>query len=201
MKTRAILIYGAGRGGAIVAEILQLASGIRVLGFIDDARDLRGKDLWGLPVLGGRHDLPRLKTTVGYDSLVLSMAAAETMNIRRRLFEELVENGESWINAIHPSCSVSPSARLGVDNVVSPLTCFDTGSVVGDNNRIGSHCSIGHHSQVGNHNLIGSGCMIGALAFVGNSCILGDGVILEPQVKIADGTHIPSGAVVSAKVD
>lgn len=195
-----VLIYGAGRGGIIVAEILRMDSSVLLMGYVDDAPELLGQVRSELRVLGNRRDLLSLKVSLKYDGLVLSMATSEMMSIRKRLYEDLVAVGETFVNAIHRSCTISHTCSLGLGNVVSPLTCFDTGSVIGSNNRIGSHCSIGHHSSVGNHNLIGSGCLIGALVDIGDSCVLGQGVVVEPGTRIANGTCIPSRTVVSASM-
>jgi FlaA1/EpsC-like NDP-sugar epimerase len=59
---RPLLVYGAGRAGSAVGrEVLEspeLAYELR--GYVDDDASKWGKEIHGVPVLGGRHDLPRL---------------------------------------------------------------------------------------------------------------------------------------------
>jgi FlaA1/EpsC-like NDP-sugar epimerase len=59
---RPLLVYGAGRAGSAVAreivESPELAYELR--GFIDDDPGKWGKEIHGIRVLGGRHELPRL---------------------------------------------------------------------------------------------------------------------------------------------
>jgi UDP-GlcNAc:undecaprenyl-phosphate GlcNAc-1-phosphate transferase len=54
-----VLLYGAGQGGVAARRELQRNSdwGMRPVGFIDDNKDLRGKTVGGLPVLGGVESL------------------------------------------------------------------------------------------------------------------------------------------------
>ena len=59
---RAVLVYGAGRAGSTVArEIMESPElGYELRGFIDDDGAKSGMEIHGVPVLGGRHDLPNL---------------------------------------------------------------------------------------------------------------------------------------------
>jgi FlaA1/EpsC-like NDP-sugar epimerase len=59
---RPLYVYGAGRAGSAVArEILDSPElGYELRGFLDDHAAKWGKEIHGLPILGGRHDLPRL---------------------------------------------------------------------------------------------------------------------------------------------
>jgi FlaA1/EpsC-like NDP-sugar epimerase len=58
---RSLLVYGAGRAGSMVArEILTSPEiGYELRGFIDDDPEKWGKEIHGVPVLGGGHELPR----------------------------------------------------------------------------------------------------------------------------------------------
>jgi FlaA1/EpsC-like NDP-sugar epimerase len=58
---RPLLVYGAGRAGSTVAREVQESPemGYELAGFLDDDASKWGKEIHGVPVLGGRHDLPR----------------------------------------------------------------------------------------------------------------------------------------------
>ena len=70
---RPLLVYGAGRAGSAVGrEVLESPElGYELRGFIDDDGSKWGKEMHGVPILGGRHDLPRL---VGPDLRELVLA-------------------------------------------------------------------------------------------------------------------------------
>jgi len=57
---RRTLIVGAGKTGRSVLRELREATGERVVGFIDDNAALRRRRVYGIPVLGGMHELPRM---------------------------------------------------------------------------------------------------------------------------------------------
>jgi len=59
---RPVLIFGAGEGGLLLLSELRNnpAHGVRPVGFLDDDPGKQGTQLRGLPVLGGRRDIPGL---------------------------------------------------------------------------------------------------------------------------------------------
>ncbi len=56
------IIYGAGIGGQITVKEIETNKGLglKIVGFIDDNKELHGKRIMGYPVLGGYKDLPEL---------------------------------------------------------------------------------------------------------------------------------------------
>jgi len=56
---RRVLVYGAGRAGALVARDIRESPelGYELVGFLDDDPAKHGKEIAGVPVLGGRGDL------------------------------------------------------------------------------------------------------------------------------------------------
>jgi FlaA1/EpsC-like NDP-sugar epimerase len=61
LSRRRVLIYGAGRAGALAARDIRESPelGYELVGFLDDDPDKQGKELVGVPVLGGREQLSR----------------------------------------------------------------------------------------------------------------------------------------------
>jgi FlaA1/EpsC-like NDP-sugar epimerase len=61
LSRRRVLIYGAGRAGALAARDIRESPelGYELVGFLDDDPWKQGKELVGAPVLGGRDDLAR----------------------------------------------------------------------------------------------------------------------------------------------
>jgi FlaA1/EpsC-like NDP-sugar epimerase len=83
---RAVLVYGAGRAGsAVAAEIVDSPElGYELRGYLDDDPGKWGKELHGIPVLGGRHDLPRL-VGPGLRELVLAIPSLDAEDRREIL--------------------------------------------------------------------------------------------------------------------
>ena len=78
-KRRKALIVGAGEAGVIVARELKRhgpALEMQVAGFIDDDPTKQKQIIQGIPVLGGRADLPEIVEKKQIDEVVISMPSA-----------------------------------------------------------------------------------------------------------------------------
>jgi len=192
-----VIVYGAGRGGQLVAEILVANLQVVVVGFVDDNSHLWEQLVAGYSVLGGRSVLDGLRSSGHFDALVLSMATPTTMHIRRELYFYLKTAGFKFFNTVHPAAIISPSACLGENNVISAGAVIGTAVRIGDNNRISAHCNIEHHSVVGSHNFFGSHCVTGGAVSIGDDCVFGLGAIIESLLHIGNNVRVASGAVVT----
>jgi len=197
IKKARILIYGAGRGGQLVAEMLSFTTAIQVVGMVDDNSDLWGKMVAGIEVLGGRELMMDLWLQKRFDAVVISIATPATMGLRKELYLGLKEASLAFINAIHPSAMISPSAQIGENNVISAGVVIGTMAQVGNNNRISAHCNIEHHSKVGDHNFFGSHCVTGGVVTVKNNCVFGLGSIIDSLLCIGNNVQLANGAIVT----
>jgi FlaA1/EpsC-like NDP-sugar epimerase len=78
------LIIGAGEAGAMVAKEMRghPTSGLLPVGFIDDDLRKQGMDLFNIPVLGRREDIPRLVGEYKIDEIIIAMPSAPGQKIR-----------------------------------------------------------------------------------------------------------------------
>jgi FlaA1/EpsC-like NDP-sugar epimerase len=81
---RPVLIMGAGDAGAmIVREIRQNPHlGLKVVGLLDDDSQKQGMSIYGLPVLGGREQIPTLVPRLGVKQVIIAMPAVAGKVIR-----------------------------------------------------------------------------------------------------------------------
>jgi len=79
-----VLIVGAGDAGAMVMREFQNHPdlGIKPLGFIDDDLRKKGLYLMSVPVLGTRHDIPRIVADAHIDEIIIAMPSAAGSIIR-----------------------------------------------------------------------------------------------------------------------
>jgi UDP-perosamine 4-acetyltransferase len=200
LVVKRVVVYGAGRGGQLVAEMLVANLQVVVVGLVDDDPRLWARQVAGYPVLGGRSVLNGLRSGGRFDSLVLSMATPTTMQARRELYFNLKTAGFEFFNAVHPAAIISPSACLGDNNVISAGAVISTAASIGDNNRISAHCNIEHHSVVGSHNFFGSHCVTGGAVTIGDNCVFGLGVCIESLLRIGNNVRVASGVALSENV-
>jgi FlaA1/EpsC-like NDP-sugar epimerase len=81
---RRVLIMGAGDAGAlIVREMLNnSALGYVPVGFVDDDANKKRARIYGVPVLGNRHDIPRLVRKLDVEEVVIAMPTAPGAALR-----------------------------------------------------------------------------------------------------------------------
>lgn len=86
-RGRRVLIFGAGRGGALLLrELLQNHElGLRPVGFIDDARAKRRVKIDGVPVAGTVADLPALLDRLGIEEVLVSVRDLAPAQLARLL--------------------------------------------------------------------------------------------------------------------
>lgn len=92
---------------------------------------------------------------------------------------------------IHPSASVSASARLGRDVHLGPLAVVEDGAEISDGAVIGAQCYVGRNARVGRSTRLYPGVKIM------DGCEIGDEVILHAGVVIGSdgyGYISPRGA-------
>ena len=81
---RRVLIYGAGEAGDSIARSMQngLSSRYVPVGFVDDNANKKGLRIRGIPVLGGRDDLPRIIRMTRPDEILIAMPNVEAAAVR-----------------------------------------------------------------------------------------------------------------------
>jgi FlaA1/EpsC-like NDP-sugar epimerase/lipopolysaccharide/colanic/teichoic acid biosynthesis glycosyltransferase len=81
---RRVLIYGAGDAGEMVVRdmLRHPDSDYEPIGFIDDDPLKHGEHIHGIPVLGGRADLPRLVRAYQPSEILVALPGASTAQVR-----------------------------------------------------------------------------------------------------------------------
>jgi len=177
-----IIVYGAGRASRIIIEVLS-AQGHNIIGLIDDNSRIHNNEKYGIKILGDYFYL--LKFAKEKDFFVsISIAAPNLMANRAIIFNKLKDEGLNFINVVHPTAYISPSANIGVNNFISPFVSIDAGTIIGDNNRICTHATIDHDCTLGDSNFVGPKAYIGSCSQIGNNRIFDTGQIVPPFSEI-----------------
>jgi len=84
-RRKPVLLVGAGRAGMLAAkEILNRGDlGLEIRGFVDDNSEKQGTVIQGVKVLGTSRDLPRLVAELDIDHVVITIATASRLELRR----------------------------------------------------------------------------------------------------------------------
>ena len=175
-----VLILGAGDLGMQALDIFR-RNQVLVYGFLDDKKELEGKEFGDVSVLGATDN-------AGYTGIIGSKCEAFIAMGERSVTERMVEallaeNKAMPVNAIHDTAVISEMAAIGHGNLVAARTV------------------IGANSKVGNHNIIQTGAIVDTSVTVGDFVTIGAGAIINDRVTVKDGAFIGSGVVIVAGVE
>lgn len=183
-----IVIVGAGGHAKVVIATVEAAGG-RVVGAYDDRRELWGKELLGVPVLG----------PVDHQKLEGAPAIVAIGGNRAR--KEVVSKlSAQWLTVVHPNAVVHASADLGAGTVVF------AGSIVQPDTKIGAHgivntgASVDHDCAIGSFAHVAPGARLCGGVVVGEGALIGVGASVAPTVEIGAWAVVGAGAACVTKV-
>lgn len=198
VKTNKVLIYGGGGFGKIAIEILKTQHTYELYGIVDlKYPDL--KEILGIPVIGSDDDLGRLVKD-GYTKIFNGIGFSHKAHWRKEPYEKLREFGFEFINVIHNSAQIEPSARMGAGNLVC------AGAIIGSEAKIGSNCIINsgavisHDCIISDHCHIASGAVIAGSVTIGENTLIGQNVTIYSSVVIGKNVTILNGCSVFRSV-
>lgn len=178
----AAYILGAGGHGKVVLSTLRSA-GIAVQGFFDEAPDLAGKIICGLPVFGNfdafedRHHSNAV--------IAVGNGAHRRMIASRFTFV-------TWIVAEHSRAWVDSTASVGDGSVVC------AGAVIQPDTMIGVHCIINTGATVDHECRIGSFCHICPGVHLGGNVTVGEGSWIGIGSQVIQGVTIGQNVLIGA---
>ncbi|MBX2964116.1 MAG: acetyltransferase [Cyclobacteriaceae bacterium] len=192
-----VIIFGANYLGRSAREIFE-TNGNVVYGFLDDNRQLHGKEIDGLTVLGSTDDDGFLKL-IG--KKCEAFLAIDDNRLRKSLVKMLNEvRHVQPVNAIHTQALLASQVTLGHGNFI------DAKVHVGVGVKLGSYCIvqagvvIGAEATLADFVQVGAGSIINAGVHIGDEAFIGSGVTIVSGISIGKGARVGAGAVVIAPV-
>jgi len=189
------LVVGSGAQGRIVLDILRSRGLHEQIEFIDENRDIWGKTINGIGVSGGleyvfQQDLEHCEVIVALGHPLLRLAVVA----------RLVGRGVRFLNAIHPSAVITPSASIGVGNTLSAGAIVNTDARLADHVLINTGAIVEHHCVVEEGASLSPGVILGGRVTVGKCAFLGLRALIQPRLTIGRGAVIAAGSVVTMDV-
>ena len=192
-----VIIFGAHGMGRAAQEIFN-SHDILIYGFLDDNKELHGKEINDILVMGAMDDDGFLKyigkkceAFVAIDENTVRKNVVKMLNDRRKVMP---------INAFHKDSTVSPHAHIGHGNFVN------MGARVGVNANVANHCIIQANAVVdfeatlGDFVQVGIGASIGSNAIVENEAFIGAGAVVIAGITVGKGARVGAGSLVIADV-
>ena len=189
----AVLLYGAGRHGLVVADVLRATDAWRPVAYVDDAST--EQELSGLPVFPSTALADLRRAGVQWSHVCVA-----DPEVHATVERKLRDSEFSLLNAIDPSARVSESAVLGEGIYVGPMAVIGPLAEIGDGCHINNCASVAHHAQLEPVVRIADGARIGGAVSIGQGTLIGLGATVNKDVRIGRRCVVVSGATVTNHV-
>src|SRR5208283_2137893 len=192
MKGRRIFVYGAGGHGKVVADLLVSKGESEFGGFVDDREELWGTKVIGFPVHGGG---PWLREEASHSLVAIALGVGANRS-RQLLAERCTQWKIEILTFVHPSATVSKSARLGPGTVVMAGAVINPDAKTGAGVIVNTGSVVEHDVEIGNFAHVAPNAGMGGGSRLGAFSHLGLGAVVLQCVHIGSHTIVGAGAVV-----
>ncbi len=193
------IILGGGGHAAVVIDALKASSPDSRLGILDPDETKWGKEVLGVPVLGGDERLPEW-IEKGAKRFVVGLGGTGDNRPRKRLFEMGFAYGIRPVTVIHPSAVCSGWAEVGPGCVILPGAVVNAGARLGVNVIVNSGAAVEHDCRIGDHVHIATGASLAASVQVGACGHVGVGAVIRQGIVVGERALVGAGAVVVSEV-
>lgn len=191
MPTDALLIFGAGGHGRVVADAAQAAGVTGLLASDRNPALCQGELLPGIALR--RPDAPTVTQATALHVAIGHNTARE---------RESQSLGLQRLHKVcHPAASVSPLAQLGAGSFVAAQAVVAPGAELGLGVIVNHGAVVDHDCRVGDFAHIAPGAVLGGGVRIGNRVLLGAGAVVQPGLTVVADAVIGSGAVVCQNID
>lgn len=192
------MIFGAGSLGLTALDLFQ-RNNVVVYGFLDDNKELHGKEFGDVSVLGETDDEGYLKL-IGHKCE--AFIALGDGRVRKRLVKLLNERRKVQpINAIHDTAILSKLATIGHGNLIAAGVVVNPFAEIGHHSIIQSGAVIESTAKLGDFVHIGTGSLVNSGAVLEEGVFVGSGVTIVPGVTIGKNARVGAGSVVIENID
>lgn len=185
-----VLLIAAG-GLAREAYAVCVASGHRVLGFLDDDLAKHGRPVADLAVLGP------LELVSEYPEAAVLICAGQG-RVRQILCDQLSRLGvrdDRYLTVVDPAITVPPGCTIGVGSIIL------AGTVLTSDVSIGRHCvvmpnaTLTHDDTLGDFATVCAGVALGGYVEIGEAAYLGMNSSVRQNVVVGPGAVLGMGSV------
>ena len=187
-----IIIIGAGGFGRETVQLIDdINSNIlqwNLLGFVDDKKEIQGKEINGYQVLGGIDFLNY------YEEDVYIVSAIANCRTKKNIIEKLNNKNIRFANLIHPSAVVARDLKLGFDIIIQSNCVLTTNIRIGNHVGISPQCGLGHDCYIGDYCTLFWNVNIGGQVVVEEGCLLGTKTTIIQERRVGSWSIVGSNA-------
>ena len=193
-----VVVYGAGGHGRETAQLIEDINAHRarwdVLGFIDDNPSLHGREINGLPVLGG---LEWLRDEGANARIALGVSSPTA---KRRIVARVGSDAQRFITIVHPAVRLCRWLEIGPGTSIAAGTMLTVNITIGAFVSVNRVCNISHDCRIGDFATIAPATNLSGAVEVGTGCDIGSGVTTVEGVTVGEWTIVGAGAVIATQL-
>lgn len=179
----------------VVRAVQRVVPSIQFAGMLDNDPRKKGKDFFGIPILGGLDLVGSLKADdVGFVNLITGSTV-----VRHKTTQDILQAGGKLANLIHPNIDLTMTT-LGVGLYLQEAVILQAGVEIADNTSIHMGAVIGHESTIGNSVFIAHAVSVSGCCTIGDGVFIGTNSTILPRIRIGQWATIGAGAVVTKDV-
>lgn len=193
-----IVLFGAGGSGREIAYLIERINRVQktynLLGFIDDNEGMWGRELNGIPVLGGTQWL------IGHKNSVSCCVTIGLMAPRVAVCRKLENEGIQFETLIDPSASIGPDVKIGRGCIINEHCELPVNIRVGNYVFLNSDTCLGHDDIIGDYTICNPHVVISGACKIGDRVMIGGMSFLVQLAKVGSDAVIAPGSVVYGRV-
>ena len=162
---------------------------------LDPDRSLWGKEVFGVPIIGGDEMLPEL-VKEGVSAFAVGVGSTGDNGPRKQLFELGLSHGLSPQTIRHPSAICSKWAETGAGSQFLPGAIVNAGVRLGRNVIVNSGPVVEHDCVIEDHVHVATGAHLASTVRVGAGAHVGAGATVRQSLTIGPWAVIGAGAAV-----
>ena len=190
-----LVLFGTGDIGQLAKYYFELHTDYRVAAFTVDGAFVKEDSFEGSPVVAFEEILKQFPAPEC--DMHIALSYAQMNRLRKEKYEAAKAKGYALPSYVSPKCSYLSQFQPGdnclifEDNTIQPFV------KIGNNVILWSGNHIGHHSVIEDHNFVSSHVVVSGHCHIESFCFLGVNSTLAHTVRIAEGTLLGAGAVIS----
>jgi acetyltransferase EpsM len=198
MKTD-LVIVGAGGHGLSTYELALSTGKFRVVGFLDDTKQVGTKIVNDCSVIGKIvTDFHESSKTM---KIAMGLAGEMSMGKRLSLLNEFEKYNYEFPTLIHPSAQISNLAEIAQGAQIHALTIIGINTKIGRHSVINSGVIVEHGAKILESCSISPGSVLCGNVAIGKSVFIGANSTILPGIKIGDFSIIGAGSLVNRNLE